>query len=48
LVGKGLATLLIVAGLVLLGLGGKGQNSGPSAGLAPIGRRPFTGRSAPV
>jgi drug/metabolite transporter (DMT)-like permease len=31
LVGKSLATLLIVAGLVLLGLGGKGQNSGPSA-----------------
>ena len=33
LVGKGLATLLIVAGLVLLGLGGKSQNSGPSARL---------------
>lgn len=31
LVGKSLATLLIVAGLVLLGLGGKGENSGPSA-----------------
>jgi len=34
LVGKAMATLLIVAGLVLLGLRGKGENSGPSARLA--------------
>lgn len=34
LVGKSLATLLIVAGLVLLGLSGKGRNSGPSARLS--------------
>ena len=33
LAGKSLATLLIVAGLVLLGLSGKGQNSGPSTRL---------------
>lgn len=33
LVGKTVATLLIVAGLVLLGLSGKGENSGPSARL---------------
>jgi uncharacterized membrane protein len=33
LVGKSLATLLIVAGLVFLGLSGKGENSGPSARL---------------
>jgi len=31
LAGKALATLLIVAGLVFLGLSGKGQNSGPAA-----------------
>ncbi|MGE5206622.1 MAG: hypothetical protein ACM3PW_13480 [Chlamydiota bacterium] len=33
LAGKSLATLLIVAGLVLLGLGGKGQNPGPAVRL---------------
>lgn len=33
LAGKSAATLLIVAGLILLGLSGKGQNSGPSARL---------------
>jgi drug/metabolite transporter (DMT)-like permease len=35
LVGKSLATLLIVAGLVLLGLSGQGQDSGPAAILRP-------------
>ncbi|HSB76987.1 MAG TPA: hypothetical protein VLC12_15120 [Terriglobales bacterium] len=46
LVGKSLATLLIVAGLVLLGLNGKGRTSGPSTRLllpqVPVaeGRRP--------
>lgn len=33
LVGKAMATLLIVAGLVLLGLSRKGENSGPAARL---------------
>ncbi|HLK34161.1 MAG TPA: hypothetical protein VKT29_13790, partial [Terriglobales bacterium] len=37
LVGKSLATLLIVAGLVFLRLSGKGENAGPSArGAQPL------------
>lgn len=35
LTGKALATLLIVAGLVFLGLSSKGQDSGPAARLFP-------------
>jgi drug/metabolite transporter (DMT)-like permease len=35
LAGKSLATLLIVAGLVLLGLSGKSESAGPSARLFP-------------
>lgn len=49
LAGKSLATLLIVAGLVLLGLSGRGQNAGPAARIiAPAFRRLSEGNPAPL